>query len=247
MSINQNLLDYITNLYNNNILQTSVVTGMNDKVKAANVSLNQLDVVQKNGLSRQNDIKKIITDESKRLNEKKTTIDQAVLSQNRIIYFNDNNRKIYGAYLRLLIVLTITLAIVWLIRIIKKHIEIIPDWILDICIIITVSIGLIIMYNYYIDIQIRSKYNFDEINLNPPVIKTEDTASSSTNGPLNDSGSLCVGAECCKPATKTDPGSVWDEEANKCINEPILQDGFNTMNSVKPVDAFEYNDYSPYK
>jgi hypothetical protein len=97
----------------------------------------------------------------------------------------------------------------------------------------------------------RSKYNFDEINLNPPVIKTEEPSSSS-NGLLNDSGSLCVGADCCKPATKTEPGSVWDEETQKCINEPILPllpdgDAFNTMNSIKPVEAFEYNDYSPYK
>ena len=111
------------------------------------------------------------------------------------------------------------------------------------------------MYNYYIDIQRRSKYNFDEINLDPPVIKPADT-SSSTNGSISDSGSLCVGAECCKPATETEPGSIWDEQANKCINETILpslpdvgtdDEAFNTMNSVKPADAFEYNDYSPYK
>jgi hypothetical protein len=50
MSINQNLLDYVTNLYNNNILQSSVVTGMNNNVKAANFSLDKLDNVQKNGL-----------------------------------------------------------------------------------------------------------------------------------------------------------------------------------------------------
>jgi hypothetical protein len=136
-------------------------------------------------------------------------------------------------------------------RVIKKHIEIIPNWILDISIIATVSIGLIIIYNYYIDIRTRSQYNFDELNMSPPVIKTEDTSLSS-NGSISDSGSLCVGADCCKPATKTEPGSVWNEETQKCINEPILPllpdgDAFNTMNSIKPVEAFEYNDYSPYK
>lgn len=257
MTINQNLLEDINSvnkLFNNNILQTSSLNTLNDKVLATNNSLNNLDVVQKNGLSRQNDIKDIIASESDRLNSKKATIDQAILSQNRIIYFNDNNRKIYAAYLRILVVLTITLAIIWVITVIKKYIDSIPDWLIEILIIIIVAIGGIIIYNYYIDIRMRNQYNFDEIKLDPPTMKEKDTDSTSGDL-LSGSGGICIGADCCNPASEKTPGSTWDEILNKCVNDPIIPpssstaptETFDIINSAKPIDAFEYTEYSPYK
>ena len=257
MTINQNLLEDINSvnkLFNSNILQTASLNRFNNTVLATNNSLNNLDAVQKNGLSRQNDIKDIITNESDRLKSKKTTIDQAILSQNRIIYFNDNNRKIYAAYLRILIVLTITLAIIWVITVIKKYTEIIPDWLMEILIIIIVAIGCIIIYNYYIDIRMRNQYNFDEINLDPPIMKEKEDAGSTDGDLTSGSLGLCIGADCCKPATQNTPGSTWDEILNKCINDPIIPpnstqtvQGFDIMNSAKPIDAFEYTEYSQYK
>ena len=38
-------------------------------------------------------IKQILTSENARLTQKKQTIDDAIISQNRIIHFNDNSRK----------------------------------------------------------------------------------------------------------------------------------------------------------
>jgi hypothetical protein len=252
-SINQNILDdvnTVTRMFNSNILTGSPLSNLNDRVVGTNTALKSLDVVQQNGLSRQSDMNKIISEESNRLNTKKATIDQAILSQNRIIYFNDNSRKIYSAYLMILISLTITLAIVWVIRVIKKHVEAIPDWILDISVILTVAVGLIIMYNYWANIRMRNRYNFDEINLNPPTINSDD--DSNKNDLTGGASSICIGSDCCKPASGREPGSTWDEEKGKCINDPIVTtspppQGFHTMNSAKPVDAFEYSDYSPYK
>jgi hypothetical protein len=252
MSINQNILDDINTvnkMFNSNILPGSPLSILNERVTNTNNALKNLNVVQQNGLSRQSDIKNIISTESDRLNTKKATIDQAIISQNRIIYFNDNNRKIYAAYLRILIVLTITLAIVWLIRVIRKHVEAIPDWILDILIMLTVSIGLIIIYNYWVGIRMRNRYNFDEINIDPPAINTNDGTNS--NDLTGAASSICIGSDCCKPASGTEPGSTWDEDKGKCINDPVVTtappQAFHTMNSVKPEDAFEYSDYSPYK
>ena len=247
MNINQSLLDDINS---GSIINNNDLTTLNSRITNTNNTLTNLDVVQKNGLSRQVDIKNIITTEGDRLNSKKKTIDQAILSQNRIIYFNDNNRKIYAAYLKILIVLTITLAIVWLTRVIKKHVEFIPDSVLDILLIVTVSIGIIIIYNYYIDIRMRNRYNFDEINLDPPTIGNDD--SSKNNGELTSGAyGVCIGGDCCKPATNTEAGSTWDDDKGKCVYDPVATtqppQAFHTMNSVKPIDAFEYTDYSPYK
>jgi hypothetical protein len=250
MSINQNMLDdvnTVTRMFNSNILPGSPLANLNNRVVGTNTALKNLDVVQKNGLSRQSDIKQIISGETDRLNMKKTTIDQAILSQNRIIYFNDNSRKIYSAYLMILVVLTITLAIVWVMRVIKKHVEAIPDWILDISIILTVAVGLIIIYNYWVNIRIRNRYNFDEINLSPPITNTDDSLN---NSDLTGAAyGICIGSDCCKPATGTEPGSTWDEDKGKCINDPVVTtvQAFQTMDSVKPADVFEYTDYSLYK
>jgi hypothetical protein len=262
MTISQDILDdttTISGMFNTNILQGSPLSTLNNSVVSTNTALKSLDEVQKNGIARQSDINNIISDESTRLKAKKATIDQAILSQNRIIYFNDNSRKIYSAYLMILVILTITLAIVWVIRVIKKHVEAIPNWIFDILIIIVISVGLIIIYNYWVNIQIRNRYNFDEINLDPPKIKTDDDQNKNdlTVGAFG----VCIGSDCCKPATKSEPGSTWDNEKGKCINDPIVTtstetptvttstatQGFHTMDAVKPTDAFEYSNYSPYK
>ena len=100
-------------LYDNPIDSSTGGSGLNARLNEMNDALAELEEVEKNGISRQSDIKDIIEDESDRLDEKKKTIDQAIMAQNRIIYFNDNTRKIYAAYLKMLIVAVITLAIVY--------------------------------------------------------------------------------------------------------------------------------------
>jgi len=249
--MNKDLLNDVNTLYNSDNLpgSSTKLNDLNDRVKTMNDSLSILNGVETNGLSRQNDIKQIITTESDRLIQKKDTIDQAIITQNRIIYFNDNNRKRYAAYLRILITLTVTLAIVWLIQVIRKNVEVIPDWILDILIIASISIGIIIIYNYFIDISERTKYNFDEINMDAPTLGASDKSNGDDSS--GGTGALCMGEECCKPATAEKAGSTWDEVIGKCLNDPIVTpvttERFTTIKSVKPTDSFEYTEYSPYK
>jgi len=189
-------------------------------------------------------IKNILTSETNRLKQKKQTIDDAIVSQNRIIHFNDNSRKIHGAYIRILIVFTIILAILWIVTTVKQIITFIPDWIFDIVLVLTICIGVIIVYNYYIEIIRRNRYNFDELNNSPPTTKSTDSdVSNASNG--NIMGGLldiCIGKDCCNPtANKT--GTIWDETTSKCIKET-----FTTMkNGTIPKEEYEYTNYSPYK
>jgi hypothetical protein len=197
-------------------------------------------------------IKDILTDENTRLREKKQTIDDAIISQNRIIHFNDNSRKIHGAYIRILIVFTIILAILWIVTTIKEMITFIPDWIFDIILVLTICIGVIIIYNYYIEIIRRNRYNFDELNNSPPTTKSTDSdVSNASNG--NIMGGLldiCIGKDCCNPRpagnvpiSTTDIYTIWDETTSKCIKET-----FTTMeNGTIPKEEYEYTNYSPYK
>jgi hypothetical protein len=193
-------------------------------------------------------IKQILTYENDRLTQKKQTIDDAVISQNRIIHFNDNSRKIHGSYIRILIVFTIILAIIWIVTTIKEMITIIPDWIFDIILVLTICIGVIIIYNYYIDIIRRNRYNFDELNNAPPTItKSSDSdvsnVSNVSNGDIMGGlVNICVGQDCCNPTTDL-TGTKWDEVTSKCVKE-----SFTTIkNNTIPKEEYEYTNYSPYK
>lgn len=219
------------------------ISALKSNLDTLNSKLNSDKIYQNEGISKQQEIQKIIRDENQRLIDKKDTIDKAIISQNRNIFFNDNSRKIYSAYLRILIVLTITLAILWIIMFIRKYLEDnIPSWIFDILIIATISIGLIIIYYYYKDISIRNRYNFDEINLDPPSTDNTDASNKSVSSDLTAGAfNLCVNGDCCSD------GTVWDEESGKCQLEESETSPFTTMTSIKPNEAFEYNEYAPYK
>lgn len=190
-------------------------------------------------------IKQILTSENARLTQKKQTIDEAIVSQNRIIHFNDNSRKIHGAYIRILIVFTFILAIIWIVTTLKQMIAFIPDWIFDIILVFSICIGVIIIYNYYIDIITRNRYNFDELNNAPPTIQksTDSDVSNVSNGDIMGGlTNICIGQECCNPTT-TLTGTKWDEVTSKCVKET-----FTTIkNDTIPKEEYEYTNYSPYK
>lgn len=198
-------------------------------------------------------IKQILTSENARLTQKKQTIDEAIVSQNRIIHFNDNSRKIHGAYIRILIVFTIILAIIWIVTSLKQIITFMPDWIFDIILVLTICIGVIIIYNYYIDIIRRNRYNFDELNNAPPTIakSTDSDVSNVSNGDIMGGlVNICIGQDCCNPRPAntvanltTDMYTKWDEVTSKCVKET-----FTTMkNDTIPKEEYEYTNYSPYK
>ena len=79
MSSSEITTNDLNNLYDNPIDDTSDESGLNARLQTMNNSLKEIEEVEKNGLSRQSDIKNIISKESDRLEQKKTTIDRAIL------------------------------------------------------------------------------------------------------------------------------------------------------------------------
>jgi len=217
MSININTVNDINRLSGDR----DALIKLNDGVKTVYTSLTNLKDVQDNALGRQNDVKYLVESEANRLHDKKEVIDKAIDTQNRIIYSNDNSRKIYAAYLKILIAIVIILAIVWVLRVLNKHLSFIPPWVFNIIIIVIVSIGLILVYNYYIEIRRRSRYNFDELELAPPPSK--DVNKKVVSGAsLLDNSKTCQGADCCIPAIIGTPGSQWNELLGKCEYQNAL-------------------------
>ena len=213
--------------------------GFNDKLKSVYSSLTTLNGVQTNAISRQTDIKDIIDKEADRLKSKQDQIDQAAKNQKRLIYFKDNSRKVYAAYLKIMITAVFTLAIVWIIRLINFHVgEFIPQFITNISMIATVSIGAIIMYNYYIEILSRDRYNFDELKLNPPGPLATPSPMTSTSSSNTSGSGICIGQNCCHDDT------VWISTSNKCVaptptatGTSSPTQGFTLM--YEPVESYE--------
>jgi ABC-type multidrug transport system fused ATPase/permease subunit len=188
---------------------------LNSQLYSVYSSLTDLNNTQTNALANQNNIKNIVEKEASRLQSKKEQIDQAAKNQKRLIYFNDNSRKVYAAYLKIMVVTVITLAIVWVIRVINFHFgEFIPDFVTNILFISTIAIGLIIIYNYYVAIMSRDPYNFDELKLDPPAPlatpSPEDLVASNYEG-----SSTCIGQKCCSSSTQ------WDSTQSKCVTPTV--------------------------
>jgi len=86
---------------------------LNDQLQPIYTNLMNLQGVQMNAVAKQQDMMNIVDFEQERLQQKQNTIDQAIENQKRIIYFNDNSRKVYSAWLYILLIVIIVLGVIW--------------------------------------------------------------------------------------------------------------------------------------
>lgn len=263
----------IKNLYSSND-QPSHLTELNSNLEHVTTNLIGLEQTQQNALSRQNDIKQLVDAEADRLNNKKMTVDEAIETQNRIIYFNDNSRKRYTAYLNITVFIAIILAIIYFLIVFKSNLSFFPDWLFIILMIIIVGGGIIIVCLIYFNIQRHDLYNFDELKFNAPVTQPPDTSNADSKFGLNIKG--CINELCCKEPTDWNPatgkcdnsGNIIDNLQPTSTNVPISSisppletvpnNPLNPNPSVNPPEFFttmttegfnnyEFIDYAPYK
>lgn len=177
-------------------------------------SLIGLRSFQENSLQKQNQVQSILDTENERLISKKNEVDKASENQQRIIYFNDNNRKINAAYIKIVISVTVTLVVLWFLQIFNNAFNP-PEYIMTILFITAAAIGVVISLNYYFIIKSRDNYNFDEIKKNPLPLPSTEVPSSGVSSPTIASASssedTCIGEECCYGDTK------WDAEYKVCV------------------------------
>lgn len=219
------------------------LSSTNEQLYKVYTNLSELSGVQVNALTKQTNIMDMVKSENQRLTNKKNTIDQAVENQKRIIYFNDNSRKVSSAWLRIIITITIALGALFLIRVISHH-GFLPDMLFNVLAVAIISICILVVFNYYKGIRARDNYNFDELRLNRPQMSdpNKDSTPSSSISPA----STCIGSQCCTIATDEDPGTHWNPILGKCISsplpgpepeEPVEEDEVNF--SIQPSEPFE--------
>jgi hypothetical protein len=214
----------------------------NQQLYKVYTNLAELSGVQVNALTKQTNIMDMVKSENQRLTDKKKTIDQAVENQKRIIYFNDNSRKVSSAWLRIIITITLALGALFLVRTVYFH-EYLPDMLFNVLVVAIISITILVVYNYYKGIRARDNYNFDELRLNPPPMADPNTkaAPSSTLSP----SATCIGSQCCIIATDEDPGTHWNPILGKCMSAPTsspapeVEEEVEVASSIQPSESFE--------
>jgi len=235
---------------------TSSTTPLSEAVSSYMTTLNKSVDAQTNALSRQNDVQNILNNETVRLNNKKAAIDNAMKAQGRIIFFNDNSRKWYAAYLRIILAIVLILAIIFGLKLINDNFSnFIPLWILQLAFVFAFSIGVIYIFLVYAAAARHSRYNYDELKMAAPDTTPLDDAAAAAKKAADDAAKLlgqsCVDDSCC------DVGTYWNPAVGKCLpgaappasaaGGPAVLQAFTTLDNISPQEASEYNEYSAYK
>ena len=174
-------------------------------------------------LLRQNEMKEIVDEENERIQKNIKTTETNLLTKNRKMKFIDNKRQRAEQYNKILYVFIITLSLIIIAIIGFQYLPFLPDFILQIFVVIVGSLGLVQIFNIYRNLQLRSHLDYNELKLDPPnVLSSEEVAkkqqAAAKSGDLLGSIDIggCRGAECCDIENDV----VWNESSRKCVQKP---------------------------
>jgi len=171
-------------------------------------------------LLKQDDMKNVVDEENKRIQKNIQTTETNLLTKKRTMNFTENQRLRTEQYNEMLYVFVLCLAVIIIAIIAFRYFPFLPDFILQIFIVLIGAIGVIRIFNIYINLQSRSHLNYNELKLDSPNVSSPEEAeqkkkAAAKSGDLLGSIDIggCRGAACCD---KTQ-GAVWNESSRKCI------------------------------
>lgn len=168
-------------------------------------------------LSQQEKVGDILQKENVRLLEKKKSVELATESQNRLITLNENYNKRTSEYIKMMIVVAVSLASI--------AITVgfgLQSIIVIIVSIITMSFASIFCFTTFIRMSNRDNIYYDEIKLTDlgEVTNSNITGNSDKSivNPSSSSSSLmCYGSDCCAA------GTAWDSSTRLCTPSKITE------------------------
>ena len=174
-------------------------------------------------LTYQNDVNRILDREKNRLDEKKKIIDNAEMSQKRLIDLTTNATLRNKAINKIYVVITISLLIYLGIRLLSIFI---PQIIADILVILLVSVTIITVIKMYSDYNSRNNMDYNMINLGEPGQRPDSASSSSSESAnlLESRFNGCVKEACCPK------GSTFNDKYSICVPDFPPNDGKTTIN-----------------
>ena len=205
-------------------------------------------------MAQQTSVEKMLQEENDRLLEKKKSVDMASDSQNRLITLNENYNKRSMEYLKMMIVVAISLASIAFAKLFH-----LPTIFVIIISIVTIVFSLFFCISTYIRIRSRDNIYFDEIVLGD-VSQRTGTGTGESTGPdakqtnitTNSSLIKCYGSSCCSSETAWDTSTelcVPKKKINSTIEKMTTQNKNGPCNGCKKTKARKKsNDHSvPYE
>jgi len=215
-----------------------------------NSGINALDAVAASAdnnaakiLLKQDEMKGIVDAENKRIQRNIQTTETNLLTKKRTMNFTENQQLRTEQYNEMLYVFVLTLALISIAVIAFQYLIFLPDFILQIFIVLVGVIGLIRIFNLYTTLQGRSRLNYNELKLARPNVITAEEAeqkmkAAAKSGDLLGSIDIggCRAAACCD--TTENSGVIWDEPSRKCIKK---EDDADADQEDFTVERMKYN------
>ena len=170
-------------------------------------------------------INSLLAAEETRLNTKKTGIETEMHTKYRQDQFRESETGRKNANMKLFYTILVTIIICFLWYYLNYYFPFLPQAAYEVGYILIITIAIIYLINQYMDIQKRSRMDFnkidfayllDEDNIKDPNAPSSDVLARRRNKGTDD----CTGKDCC-PASN----SIFKD--NKCMK---LGESFQTMN-----------------
>ena len=230
MSLNTDLtgLFNIQKDYLAGIAQNSSDPDLNAKVTSLQSNLDTLykDFDQSNKsssavLARQQEMSAIVNEEKDRLEQKKQSIDNALIGKKRAMDLNEAYRMRQSQMLKIKVVVVIVLAICIMTTLLSRRFPIVPSIFITLINMIVILMGGIYCLFIYSSLASRSQMNYNELHLDGPQVESDSEVAASQTaagkagdllGTINPAG--CTGSACCFE------GTIWDTKKSKCVVAP---------------------------
>jgi len=199
-------------------------------------------------LDHQNKMRNIIETEKTRLEQKKTGIDNAYSTQQRLIQLNESYREKNMQYINILIIAIITIVIYLALLLINRNLSFIPDTIINVLIALLFSISFIIICIMILQVNKRDHMDYHKLLFVPP--DTSGNIYGNVYGNVSMTGIMgCINGDCCGT------GTVWNSTYGNCIATGGATSGFTLIgqvcgnNNCKKCggDSVKYLPYTPYE
>jgi hypothetical protein len=257
---------YLLDVSGTDPLYDDKVRNLSSNLSALYTDFSTANISSSAVLARQQEVASIIDIEKDRLEQKKQSVDNALVGKQRAIGLNEAYRMRQSQYMKMKIVVVIVLAIFIGTTLLSRRYPIIPPFVITLINIIVIFGGSIYCLLIYASITSRSMMNYDELDLKGPTVLSGSEVDANQIaagkagdllGTINPAG--CAGAECC------DIDTIWDITTSKCIPncatgntwntttkqceiasaDPAGSDLFTTMEKRHPI-AYSPNEYDKY-
>lgn len=164
---------------------------------------------------KQNEVKRLLSDEISRLKAKKDNMDVENHNRDRMILLNQSYRDKYREYLLIMVIFLILFGIALGLVFLQERLGI-STFVLDLIIVFIVAFGIITGISMYTNIQKRDAIDFSKIsqtsgNLLNVEKDSKEYSKASKEGRIIDAvAETCKGAACCGP------GYYYNSGTNEC-------------------------------